>query len=50
MRENEQIMRDHEAKVRAILGKVISGAEIEAELGKYQLLIERSRSKLEANR
>ena len=46
MLENEQIMREHEEKVRAILSKGISGEQIEAELQKYVLLIERSRSRL----
>ena len=46
MRENEQIVREHEKKVRAILSKGISGEQIEAEVQKYVLLIERSRSRL----
>ena len=46
LRENEQIMREHEEKVRAILSKGISGEQIEAEVQKYVLLIERSRSRL----
>ena len=46
MRENEQIIREHEEKVRAILSKGIAGEQIEAELQKYVLLIERSRSRL----
>ena len=48
IRENAQIMREHEEKVREILNKGISGEQIEAEAQKYLLLIERSRSKLEA--
>ena len=39
-------MRAHEEKVREILSKSISGEEIESELKKYVLLIERSRSKI----
>lgn len=46
LRENEQILREHEDKVRAILSKGFSGEQIEAEVQKYALLIERSRSKL----
>ncbi|MBQ3288930.1 MAG: hypothetical protein IJH50_05920 [Kiritimatiellae bacterium] len=46
LQENAQIMREHETKVRAILGKGISGEQIEAEAQKYVLLIERSRSRL----
>ena len=44
--ENVQIMREHEDNVRAILSKGISGEQIEAEVQKYVLLIERSRSRL----
>lgn len=46
LRENAQSMREHEEKVRAILNKGISGEQIEAEVQKYVLLIERSRSRL----
>ena len=46
LRENEQILREHEDKVRAILSKGFSGEQIEAEVQKDALLIERSRSKL----
>jgi len=44
--ENVQIMREHEDNVRAILSKGISGEQIEAEVQKYVLLIDRSRSRL----
>ena len=47
MRENAEIMREHEERVRDILNKGISGAAIEAELEKYVLYIERSKSKLQ---
>ena len=50
MRENAEIMRAHEGKIKDILSKGISGAEIEAEVCKYVLLIERSRSRLCENR
>ena len=46
LRENAQLMREHEDKVRAILSRGISGEQIEAEVQKYVLLIERSRSRL----
>jgi translation initiation factor 2 beta subunit (eIF-2beta)/eIF-5 len=44
--QNAQMMREYENEVRAILNKPISGEEIESELKKYVLLIERSRSKI----
>ena len=46
LRENDRIMREYEENVRKILNKGISGEQIEAELQKYVLLIERSRSRL----
>lgn len=46
LRENAQIMREHEEKVRAILGKGFSGEQIEAEAQKYVLFVERSRSRI----
>ena len=46
IQENARIMREHEEKIREILGKGISGEQIEAEAQKYLLLIERSRSRL----
>lgn len=45
-RENERLMEEYNKKIRAILGRAISGEEIEMEANKYLLLIERSRSKL----
>lgn len=46
LRENAQLMREHEDKVRAILSKGISGEQIEAEAKQYVLFVERSRTKL----
>lgn len=46
-RENAERMRAYEAKLREISGRPITGEEIEKECGKFQLLVERSRSKLE---
>lgn len=46
LRENAQIMREYEDNIRKVLSKGISGEQIEAELQKYVLLIERSRSRL----
>lgn len=46
-RENAERMRAYEAKLREISGRPITGEEIEKECGKFHLLVERSRSKLE---
>ena len=46
--ENAKLMQNYEVEVRDVLSKAISGEEIESEVRKYLLLIERSRSKLDA--
>ena len=46
VRENARRMQEYNDKVRAILSKGITGEEIEAEVQKYVLLIERSRSRV----
>lgn len=46
-RENAERMRAYEAKLREKSGSPITGEEIEKECGKFLLLVERSRSKLE---
>ena len=43
-------MQEYRNKIEAIIGKMITGEEIEAAAGQYILLIERSRSRLESGK
>lgn len=45
---NDRLMQEYENKLKSIIGKMITGEEIEAAAEQYILLIERSRSRLEA--
>ena len=48
LENNERAMQEYRNKIEAIIGKMITGEEIEAAAGQYILLIERSRSRLES--
>ena len=46
LQANRQLMQEYETNIRAILNREIRGEDIEAEVQKYILLVERSRSNL----
>ena len=50
LENNERAMQEYRNKIEAIIGKMITGEEIEAAAGQYILLIERSRSRLESGK